>query len=218
MLFRLLYPPKCVLCGQILEKNRKYWCPCCENETLSFPAPRRGLPFLEHWTSLWYYDGRVRESLLRFKFGGQRGYAEAYGALLARKIAAQFPEGFDLLTWVPTSRQRRRKRGFDQSERLATALGRHLGHKPVRTLRKTIHNPPQSGIHGYAQRRANVLGAYRAVDAAAIAGRRILLIDDIVTTGATAGECARVLLTAGAKSVSLAAVAAADKDRKGTSA
>ena len=66
---------------------------------------------------------------------------------------------------------------------------------------------PQSGISGEAERRANVLGAYRVKDPAAVKGKRILLMDDVITTGATAGECARVLLTAGAKCVSCAAVA-----------
>ena len=82
---------------------------------------------------------------------------------------------------------------------------------PVPLLKKVRHNRPQSGIHGAAQRRANVLGAYRELDREAIAGKKILLLDDILTTGATAGECARVLKTAGAKEVHCAAVAAARK-------
>jgi predicted amidophosphoribosyltransferase len=70
------------------------------------------------------------------------------------------------------------------------------------------NNPPQSGINGAAARRANVLGVYRAVQQEQISGKRILLLDDILTTGATAGECARVLLTAGAKEIHCGVVAA----------
>ena len=74
-------------------------------------------------------------------------------------------------------------------------------------LRKIRNAPPQSGISGDAARRANVLGAYRVTDPDALRDKRILLLDDVITTGATASECARVLLTAGAKSVNCAAVA-----------
>ena len=81
--------------------------------------------------------------------------------------------------------------------------------EPVRTLKKVRNNPAQSRIAGVAQRKANVLGVYRAVCPEIIKGKRILLLDDIITTGATAGECARVLLTAGAKEVHCGLIAAA---------
>ena len=76
-------------------------------------------------------------------------------------------------------------------------------------MKKIRHNRPQSGIVGDAQRRANVLGAYRVENPELLRGKRIILLDDIITTGATAGECARVLLTAGAKEVHCGAVAVA---------
>ena len=83
--------------------------------------------------------------------------------------------------------------------------------EPVPLLKKVRHNRPQSGISDASKRRANVLGAYREVNRQAIAGKRILLLDDILTTGATASEAARVLLTSGAKEIHCAAVAAARK-------
>ena len=92
-------------------------------------------------------------------------------------------------------------------ELLARAVGRELGTEPTRLLRKTRSAPPQSGISGEAARRANVLGAYRVTDSQAIRDKRILLLDDVITTGATASECARTLLTAKAKQVNCAAVA-----------
>ena len=82
---------------------------------------------------------------------------------------------------------------------------------PVPLLKKIRNNPPQSGITGLAKRRANVLGIYRAENLEMFQGKRILLLDDILTTGATAGECARVLLTAGAREVHCATVAVARK-------
>ena len=126
-------------------------------------------------------------------------------------VLREQPEGFDVLTWVPVSRLRKFRRGYDQVELIAKAVGRELGMTPVPLLTKIRHNRPQSGIHGSAQRRANVLGVYRETNREAIAGKKILLLDDILTTGATAGEASRVLLTAGAKEVHCAAVAAARK-------
>ena len=147
----------------------------------------------------------------RYKFGRARHYAPVYGQLLAMRLTETYPEGFDVLTWVPVSRIRKFTRGYDQVELLAEAVGQELGMEPVRTLRKLRHNPPQSGISGIEKRRANVLGVYRVENPDLIAGKRVLLLDDIMTTGATAGECARVLLTAGAKEVHCGCIAVAKK-------
>ena len=120
-------------------------------------------------------------------------------------------ESFDLITWVPVSARRRRKRGYDQAELLARSVCAELGYKPVCLLKQLRANPAQSGLRG-EQRRANVLGAYGVCGKTDIHGKRILLIDDVFTTGATAEECARVLKTAGASSVHCGAVAAAQKE------
>ena len=86
-----------------------------------------------------------------------------------------------------------------------------LGITPVPVLRKIRGNPPQARITGEAKRRANVLGVYAVLPGADVAGKKIVLLDDILTTGATMGEAARVLLTAGAREVHGAAVAAVKK-------
>ena len=88
-------------------------------------------------------------------------------------------------------------------------MGQELGLAPVPVLKKIRNNRQQSRITGTAERRANVLGAYRMMNPEAVRGKRVLLLDDILTTGATAGECARMLLTAGAEEVHCAVIAAA---------
>lgn len=205
---RLLFPPKCVLCGRLLQKDETDLCRSCRVDSPEFSGIRH-YEFLASSTAVWYYEGNVRSSILRFKFFGRRGYARCYGRLMAMKLLEQHPDGFDLLTWVPTGCLRRLKRGYDQVELLAKAVGKELGMQPVKLLKKVRHTPPQSGISGHAERRANVLNAYRVMDSAQLRGRRVLLIDDIITTGATAGEAARVLLTAGAEEVHCGAVAVA---------
>ena len=208
---QLLFPPKCVLCGNVLESGEQDLCKDCRLDAPEYPNRKIKLQFLDSFAAVWYYEGSVRKSLLRYKFYGARSNALSYGRLLAMKLLEEYPDGFDCLTWVPVSPLRKLRRGYDQVEELAKAVGRELDMVPVPLLKKVRHNRPQSGIHGEAERRANVLGAYRVPDPAQAAGKKILLLDDILTTGATAGECARVLLTAGAKEVHCAAVAAARK-------
>ena len=211
---RLLYPPKCVLCGTLLEKDETDLCHGCRSEAPFWEKNRKKLQFLDSWTAVWYYEENVRRSLVRYKFYGARSYSQAYGRALAMKLSQFRPEGFDILTWVPVSPIRKFFRGYDQVELLAEAVGRELGIIPTPTLKKIRHNKRQSRIRGEAQRRANVLGAYQVIDPAAVRGKTVVLLDDIVTTGATMGECARMLLTAGALEVHGGAVAATRSYKK----
>lgn len=204
---KLLFPPKCILCGKVLEKDETDLCRHCRIDSPECGGSARRLPFISHWAAVWYYEGLARKSILRYKFRGARGYAPIYGRLLAMALQRQQTQNFDLLTWVPTGRWRKLRRGYDQVELLAKAVGQELGVEPVSLLKKVRNNPPQSGIVGDAQRRANVLGAYRVKNPETLAGKRILLLDDVVTTGATIGEAARVLLIAGAEEVYCGAVA-----------
>ena len=116
---------------------------------------------------------------------------------------------WDLITWVPLADQRRRERGYDQAFLLASAAALELGEVAVETLRKGRNTEAQSGLDDDAARRANVLGAYTAVDAELVEGKRVLLIDDVITTGATISECARILRTVGAREVVCATLARA---------
>ena len=213
-LLEVLFPRKCVLCQRVLEHSETDICCACRENVPECPPSKAKMPFLSGWCALWYYQDEARQSILRYKFGNRRSYAHNYAELLAQKLKEEYPEGFDILTWVPISPIRKLKRGFDQVEKLAFAIEQRIGMHPVRTLRKIRHNRPQSGISGPAHRRANVLGAYKVVNAEQLWGKRVLLLDDVITTGATAGECARMLLTAGAREVYIAAVAAARHDSK----
>lgn len=213
-LLQILYPPKCILCKKILGKNETDLCTQCRKEAQEFTKSKRSIPFVAGWTALWYYKDNVGASIRRYKFGGFRHYAPVYGRLLGMRLLEDFPEGFDLITWVPTGFFRKLKRGYDQSKLIAEEVSAQLGYCPTRLLKKIRNNPPQSGFVGAAQRRANVLGVYKAVDPDVLKGKRILLLDDVITTGATCSECARILITAGAKEVSCAAVAAASDHKK----
>ena len=210
-LMELLFPPKCILCRKILKSGEMDLCGACRGDAPEYPGKKINIRFLDSFAAVWYYEGNVRGSILRYKFYNARSYAASYGRILAMKLLREYPDGFDILTWVPVSRLRKLRRGYDQVELLARAVSRELELSPIPTLKKIRNNRPQSRLKDPAARKANVLGAYRMLDGADVRGKRVLLLDDILTTGATAGECARVLLTAGASEVHCAALAAARK-------
>lgn len=220
-LLNLIFPPRCILCGQLLTNNEQIICAKCCNTVRNcppfpdkiHPSGKRKLHFLDSYTGVWYYEENVRNSILRFKFFHARRYAAGYGHFLGEKLRKEHPEGFDLITWAPVSLRRKWKRGYDQAELLARAVGRELGIKPVRLLKKCRHNAAQSSMNAEA-RKANVIGVYSVTDKEILKGKRILILDDVFTTGATSEECARMLLTAGAKEVHCATVAAAQRSEK----
>ena len=210
-ILHLLFPEKCILCRKVLEKDELDLCKQCRCDNPAYTHRKSKPQFLDSFTAVWYYEENVRSSLLRYKFGRCRSYAQGYGRLLAMVLQKEYPDGFDVLTWVPVSRLRKLRRGYDQVELIALAVGEELGMMPAVLLKKIRHNRPQSGLQDASRRRANVLGAYRVLAPDQINGKRILLLDDILTTGATASECARMLKTAGAKEVHCAAMAAVRK-------
>ena len=203
----LIWPRRCILCHRLLDRGGERLCPACAR---SVPEPisgaRRGT-FYRRWAAALWYEGAVRDSFLRFKFGGCRFYADVYGLWLARAIRDKLGSDFDLMTYVPISRIRRRKRGYEQTLLLAQAAGACLDLTPVCTLRKRNLVKPQSRTLNLEERRHNIRGAFHVIAPEDIRGKRVLLIDDVLTTGATVSEASRVLLEAGAKTVHVAALA-----------
>ena len=207
----LLFPPKCVFCGKVLDTGETGLCRRCQRELPWLTGGEAELTgeFFSLCAAPLRYQDRVRDSVRRYKFMGRRGYYKVYGRVVAQCVHDHLAGRYDLITWVPLSPRRKKDRGYDQSFLLASAAALELGEVAVETLRKERNTDPQSGITEDAQRRANVLGAYTPVDKALVEGKRVLVIDDVVTTGSTLSECARVLRTMGAADVVCAALARA---------
>lgn len=209
-LLDLLFPPRCVFCRRLLHRGEEGICPRCQQElpwALGAEAEQTGEFFSLCASPLWYQD-QVRASFHRYKFKGVRGYSRTYGRLVAQCVQDHLAGRYDLITWVPLSRARLRQRGYDQAMLLASAAALELDDVAAETLCKVRDTEAQSGLgKNDASRRANVLSAYQVTDPALVEGRRVLLIDDIVTTGSTLSECARVLRIAGATDVVCAALA-----------
>lgn len=218
----ILFPRRCILCRGFLKDEETDLCHSCRTDAPYYPfstanpAPKgkNNLHFLDSFTAVWYYDGDVRKSIHRYKFRNAVKLSSGFGRLLAMKLLREGSEQFDVLTWVPVSKERLHQRGYDQSELLAQAVAAELDIASVRVINKIRNTPPQSGISSPESRKANVLGAFSVVPGATLQNKSVLLLDDVYTTGATMEECAKVLLLAGAREVHGAAVAAVRYHKK----
>lgn len=210
----LLFPPRCVFCHHILEHDDVI----CEECSASLPYRPKNkrtdtFPYIDACIAPFYYEDAVRDAIMRYKFYGVRGNADVFARLMLECYHQDLFGKTDLVSWVPVSRRRLRKRGFDQAEQLAKSLCALVGRTPVKTLIKIRNNNPQSLQKTAAGRRANVIGAYRLTKEP-VSGKSVLLIDDIITSGSTISECAYMLRAAGAKKVYVLALAKTPNPKK----
>lgn len=211
-LLDFLFPPRCIFCRKFLKRNEKHWCDRCLKDLPYTDGIRiYGDNFLYAVSPLFYRDN-VRLAIHRYKFRGLAGYARGFGIIVADCVRKNVDD-YDVVTWVPVSIRRQKTRGYDQSMLIAQAAALELGTVAIETLTKPVDNPSQSGIEA-AQRRKNVEGVFSVRDPELVVGKRVLLIDDIITTGATLSECSSVLLGAGALSVICVTLSHAAFDRK----
>lgn len=207
-LLDLLYPPRCIFCGKLLEPSGERVCPVCRE---SLPYRRDGSAAIDAGgfpcAVAFYYEEPVRSAVRALKFYKTPSRAEALGRYVAEAAAMELAGEFDAVTYAPVSRLRRMGRGYDQARLLAEAASRSWGVPAEKTLRKRRNNRAQTSVRSREARRANVQGVYEVLPEALVRGRRFLLIDDVCTTGSTLGACAQALMDGGAASVVCAALA-----------
>ncbi len=196
-----LFPPKCVFCKKLLKEDSKDFCPECGKAHSGSGELITGVGAFSLCVSALNYKDDVRKAFHRFKFGGKVNYASPFGRLMADTIKNQLKDRYDIITWVPISARRRRNRGYDQAMLLAYSVALELEDVAAEAIHKVKDTPAQSNINDPSRRKSNIRDAYAVLDPSLIMGKRVLLIDDIFTTGATLSECSRVLLNAGAAEV-----------------
>ncbi len=203
-LLRLVYPPKCVFCGTLLEREEQDACKACLAElpwTDESSAVRTGRAF-SRCVSPFFLTGKVHQALGDYKYHQRESYGVCFGRWMGACARRCRSDPFDLVTWVPVSRRRLRERGFDQCRLLAVQVAKVYGMRPVRTLKKWKDVPSLASSEASpAMRRKLVAGVYRVISPETVAGKRILLVDDIITTGSTLEEAAGTLRAAGAAEV-----------------
>jgi ComF family protein len=224
----LLLPPACLLCGKSLPDSAPAWafcpachaglprpatsrCPVCAAAFRSLTPSRhhcetclRHPPPFARVHAVGPYAGTLQEAVQRFKYHGHLALERPLGHLLATAVRSAAVPRPHLLIPVPLHIDRLRSRGYNQALQLARQIGREVG-LPIAAdlLRRTRATAPQQGLDA-AARHSNLQGAFAAMQP--LNGRRILLVDDVMTTGATTRECAGVLRKAGAVSVEIAVV------------
>lgn len=226
----LVYPRRCPFCGRVL--GRVLTCPDCAPELeelrrkpgMRLDPAKHYLGHLQGAAAPYRYEGRVRGAILRAKYNGAPWVADELGLELPRllfgsEITLRGMEprpapvdggalGYDCIVPVPASS---RARGYNVPQRLAKPLAEALGVPLLpHALRRTRRKKRQAGL-SLDERMANVAGVF-AADPAQVEGRRVLLVDDVITTGATAAACAQALLAAGAESVFAMALATVEFD------
>jgi ComF family protein len=231
-LIDLIFPPLCAFCGTPLtEDDGAEICPgCLRNIRFISPpiCPTCGLPFPmemgedhlcgqclgRQWhfgsaRALGLYEGAIREAIHDLKYKGKSFLAKPLVGLLDRGYPFIDYGSYDLLVPVPLHPKRLRERGFNQALILGKAIGRREGVYCEGFLLKKIRwSPPQINLSP-KERQKNVKGSFAVVDPGRIRGKRVLLIDDVMTTGSTVNECAGELLKAGAEEVDVFTLARA---------
>jgi ComF family protein len=232
LLTRLLWPARCASCNDYVPEGDVFcekcafaisWleatCPGCGLPLSTTPQDRcpgccsRPLPFSRVWPVL-AYGGPLAEAILHLKHGRRRHLARPLGMLLAPAITKAIDAGVDTLIPVPLHPRRLRQRGFNQALellRVAERMGRRPGQRATiipNGLRR-VRDTPSLGLESPASRRRIVAGAFAVPRPERFEGKRVLLVDDVMTTGATMSECSRVLRQAGAVDIQVTALARA---------
>lgn len=179
----------CLYCGMPLKDESDY-CNRCQYSRQEFSKNRAPL----------VYDGDVKKLIYAFKFNQKKYIAETLGALMADEYLKRSMDA-DIIVFVPMTKEEEKKRGYNQSELLANEVGKRLNMPVLPALVKIRSTSAQKELKG-KDRATNLEGAFACVFDQ-VKNRRILLIDDIFTTGATANECAKTLLKAKARDVSV---------------
>ena len=200
-LLDLLYPPRCPFCARILERGEDRICALCQQDLPWTDGPGPAVEGCELCLSPLRYRDRVRDAVHRYKFRGGAARAELFGELMDRCLHDRWDSPVDLVTWVPLHPRRKKRRGYDQAELLARRAAELRGTPAIPTLEKVRITGTQSQQNTEADRRANVEGAYRALPGLDLTGKRVVLVDDVVTTGSTLAQCAACLRSAGASEV-----------------
>ena len=204
----LLFPERCPFCGKLVEAD-EIACKDCYKTLRLKHSPITGGAGGFRCVSSFPYGGKVRRAILRVKYHDRVQYIPQLAAILADDIKSVYGEdSFDLITAVPMHKNDIKERGYNQSEILAKELSKLLEIPYADTIVKIKRTKKQHKLK-FTERKTNLSGAFKLIDKELVNGKRILLIDDIITSGYTLGLCGRSLARAKPKKICCATIATA---------
>lgn len=212
IILSVFFPERCSICGEI-KPFLKSWCPHCgiDAKVISSDACLKcghekcictsnsdnNLTF----SAVYYYDGQLKRSLLKFKFNSESSYCDVFSKAMAKRVMDVYSDiAFDGVCYVPMTKTNTRFRGYNQSKLLAQAIADELKLPLMDALVKSKETLSQKNLT-QKERLENLKDSFSANDDTDIKGKTLLLCDDIKTTGATLRECCDTLIKAGAKDV-----------------
>ena len=193
----------CLFCKESMESSSNYICTSCmEFVEVVNREIKLDKPYIEKAYYSVLYNRLIRKKLHQFKFQGQSYLYKAFGEMLVNTIKAKgLQKEIDVITFVPIHRRKKALRGYNQSELLGVYVAKKLDIPLIKNhLIKAKWTLDQNKL-GKVQRKTNLKDSFKVKNAEDLKGKEILLIDDIITTGATLGECGKVLMGKGAKRV-----------------
>lgn len=207
-----IFPPVCGFCGKLGEG---YLCTKCREDIIHSDIYLNQLDlyqdrsiFIDEHFYLFSYEEPIREKILQYKFEDKAYLASTiYEFFMNNEKLYGFLKKYDIIIPIPISSSRKRERGYNQSELLARKISR-MASIPIemQVLKKVKHNQPQSSLNRQ-QRKQNVKNVYKVQNELKIQNKKILLLDDIYTTGSTSNECARMLKLNGSSTVGILTIA-----------
>lgn len=197
-------PNRCPFCDELIGV-REFWCETCYEHLQFLDDPGEIPTGVDGFTAVCAYNTRARSAVLRLKKGNYRYPADAFAVLIAEN-AAELIQQADIITGVPSSRERRKQLGYAQSELIAGMVA-EIARKPFRRLLGAVPGKKEQKHLTAEEQLENARNSFRLAENAEIKGKKILMIDDVCTTGATFSVCAELLRGAGAINVSAASFA-----------
>ncbi len=221
----IFFPARCIFCNEVIEPLQ-LCCDGCRGEISTIRPPVCPLcgcheedcecsghhHAYDAVLAPFYYEKAVRHGILRLKKWDDPKAIAFFAAKMAAVLRREYPElPFDGIGYIPMTKRKMRQREYNQSRLLAKELAKAVKLPLSHALIKRYETKPQKGL-GHAQRSGNVLGAFDVIET--LPGERMLLVDDVITTGATAGECAKMLKLLGAKTVTVIGIAVTPPKRE----
>lgn len=206
----LIFPVRCPYCGSVILSD-EYACKnCIEQFPKSYYTKYAAGGY--RCVSPFPYSKIFRYGVKNFKFNKRKNYAEKFAIVMCKCISESYTNSsFDIVTCVPMHKKMIRKRGYNQAELLARECSKILGVPYCDTLEKFKMNKPQHSVSA-KERENNVRGVFRIIDKNCVSDKNILIVDDIITTGNTLGECAKTLAKFGCKTICCATLCSVEID------